>query len=658
MGKYTVTPGGGRRVVIFRTLSFQNLAAALGFRAVGLHVIFIEPVGLLRSEAAVAHLTRLGIKWVDYHAYDGFRVNADIAVSARYAEALVAGQAFRLVLETLCARVPGLAGNPQRARALLFDRLASGLAPAAAAYALAEHLRNQGIKADVFHPGTPVETLIAAEDVTKVRNLFPGWLAFLGRAAALGRTAALALLRRAARSVTRVAFRGDTMAATSRVNAAPTAETVNTPAVLLFPHKGLAYGNLLVKDQYFSSDPDSPFHPSRMKMIELSWMLSADTRKSIAADYRRRGISVTFLERSPVSLKEKMSCVAFYLFRESGPRKAWAHALILAQLETQVRACRESFQPFAGAALALIDSDNLFPRVATVALQSLNITVAALQERFMSAQHEAFVPLFDVLFVHGDAVRRRIAANPNASVGRLVVTGDPNVAKIGDNRVTAQAERKKRFADFTHVCLVLDFHSPENIFADALSYGPDQRSNLDFYRVVTDLAAAEPDCAFIIRGKDNSWMSLPAMAAAHRRCEELTNVFVDGEYSRIDRSYVLAAMADIVIARYTSLCDQCLAAGIPVLIYDALPNGDKLISPWHDYAPYPVVVYDAETLRVRFIEIVREGRFMAPDMFDAMRRDYYNVGGPDPRQRLHSELEVVYGSANRMPDAISGCLGV
>lgn len=644
--------------VVFRKLSATGLIAAAVFRILGRRVIYLEPLSMVRSDRWIKRLGKVGIDWVDYHAYDGFRVNADIAVSARYAEALVAGQAFRLVLETLCARVPGLAGNPQRARALLFDRLASGLAPAAAAYALAEHLRNQGIKADVFHPGTPVETLIAAEDVTKVRNLFPGWFAFLGRAAAPGRTAALALLCRAARSVTRVAFRGDTMAATSRVNAAPTAETVNTPAVLLFPHKGLAYGNLLVKDQYFSSDPDSPFHPSRMKMIELSWMLSADTRESIAADYRRRGISVTFLERSPVSLKEKMSCVAFYLFRESGPRKAWAHALILAQLETQVRACRESFQPFAGVALALIDSDNLFPRVATVALQSLNITVAALQERFMSAQHEAFVPLFDVLFVHGDAVRRRIAANPNASVGRLVVTGDPNVAKIGANRVTAQAERKKRFADFSHVCLVLDFHSPENIFADALSYGPDQRSNLDFYRVVANLAAAEPDCAFIIRGKDNNWLNLSAMAAARRRFEQLANVFVDGEYSRFNRSYELAAMADIVIARYTSLCDQCLAAGIPVLIYDALPNGDKLISPWHDYAPYPVMVYDAETLRARFDETVRKGRFMDVGMFDVMRRDYYNAGGPDPRHRMHSELAVLYKSASRMSDSISGRPGV
>ncbi len=636
-------------VVVFRKLSAAGLIAAAAFRILGRRVIYLEPLNMVRSERWIERLGKVGIDWIDYHAYDGFKVNADIAVSARYAGELVAGQTLHLALETLCARVPGLAGNPQRARALLFDRLAGSLAPVAPAYALAEHLRNLGNKADVFHPGTPIETLIAAEGVTKVRNLFPGWLALLGRAATLGRTAALTLLYRAARSVTRVAFRGDTVAATPKMNAAPTAETVNTPAVLLFPHKGLAYGNLLVKDQYFSSDPDSPFHPSRMKMIELAWMLSADTRESIAADYHRRGFSVTFLERSPVSLKEKMSCVAFYLFRKPSPRKAWAQALILAQLETQVCACRKSFQPFAGAALALIDSDNLFPRAATVALQSLNITVAALQERFMSAQHEAFVPLFDVLFVHGDAVRRRIAANPNASVGRLIVTGDPNVAKIAANRITAQAERKERFAKFSHVCLVLDFHSPENIFADALSYGPDQRSNLDFYRVIADLAAAEPDCAFIIRGKDNNWMDLPAMAAARRRFEQLANVFMDDEYDRFDRSYELAAMSDIVIARYTSLCDQCLAAGIPVLIYDALPNGDKLISSWHDYAPYPVMVYDAETLHARFTETVRKGHYMDADLFTSLRRDYYNAGGPNPRQRMDAELGALHQSATERP---------
>ena len=84
---------------------------------------------------------------------------------------------------------------------------------------------------------------------------------------------------------------------------------------------------------------------------------------------------------------------------------------------------------------------------------------------------------------------------------------------------------------------------------------------------------------------------------AKQRFELLDNVFIDDRYDVFDRSYLLAAMADVVVARYTSLCDQCLAAGIPVLIHEPLPNGGRLISAWHDYKPFPVLTFSFQELQ-------------------------------------------------------------
>jgi len=624
-----------RPIVIFRWLGPVSLIPALCFRALGRRVIFLEPVGPMRSEAAAARLRRFGVEWVDYHACPGFTVNADIAVTARYAKALVAGASFQAALGSLCECVPGLAGDPRKARALLFDGLANNLAVAASSYALAEYFRACGVKADVFHRPVPMETLIAREGVTKVRNLFPPGF---GLAAGIGGPRTWA---RALRAIWRHrSSTGATVSERARANPAPAA---------FFVHKGLSYGRLFVKNQYFSDDPASPLHPSRLRVVELAWMLSDRERAAIEADYGSLGVRVTFLEQAPRSIGDKLRAVLSHLARRPGGPAALARAMILAQIEIQVRSYRDSLRALDGTRLALIDSDNLFPRAGTVALQSLGIRVVALQERFMSVFHEAFVPLFDDLFVHGDFVKRQIEANPNADVDRIVVTGDPRVAKIAANRDAALAEREQWFADFSRVCLVLDFHSPADPFADALAYGPDWRSNRMFYDAVAGLAEANPDCAFVVRGKDNAWLDLPAMEPVRRKFAGLGNLFVDDRYDHYDRSYTLAAMADLVVARYTSLCDQCLAAGIPVLIYDALPDGGRLISAWHDYAPYPVMVYDDIDLRERFDRVIRRNDFMDAEQFTRFRRDYYNVGGTSPQTRVRDELTKLVDDRQAKP---------
>ncbi len=623
-----------RPVVVMRRLTPANLPVALLYRMSGRRVIFLEPLGALRSASAVAWLGRLGLEWVDYHAYGGFKANSDLRVAADYARQLTTG-ICAADLADLCRRAPGLTDQPEKARCLLYDHLVRSMSPVVPAYALAEYFQDQGSGAQVFHAPGPLDALIAAGKVTQVRNRFPRWAGVV--LSALSPVAWVWLAWAMKGLVRRVAAPRQTLPGAGDPSAS--ARSSRPADVLFFPHMGLAYGKLFAKDQFYADDPESPFHPSRIHHVELGWLLPEAFRQKVVEDYRRLDASVTILDLAQRSTQDKAATILAWFRRALGRPVPWARAMTLGRLELQCRAYHETFQDLRGARLALIDSDNLFPRVGIIALQAMGIKVATVQERFMSAFHRAFVPMFDLLCVHGPFVEGRVRANDQACVSEIAVTGDPHVEKIANNRTRARSERVGRFAGFNRVCLALDYHSLEDPFANAMTYGPDWRSNLMFYDAVADLAAAHPDCAVVVRGKNDAWLDVPQMARGRARLGGLQNVFIDREYDRFDRSYELAAMADLVVARYTSLCDQCLAAGIPVLMFDALPNGDRHWS-LHDYDRYPVMVRSVDELLRRAAAVLRDGDFMDPGAFAEMRRLYYGVGPgvPPARQVLQNTL--------------------
>lgn len=624
-------------VVIFRRLTVKSLIVALMLRSVGRRVIYIEPLGTLRTLAWVERLSRWGVEWVDYHSYVGYLPNSEYVVAGQYAASLMEKTFSAADLDAFSRTHPGLKGHPKRSRALVYNFLVSSFLPHFLVYALAQYFRDQGVRADIFQPRFVAETLLADHEVSEVRNFFPGW----GGAPFLRRVCRSIVQRIYSSVLTRLRAKKVEDIVEHAVGSASELATV-----LYFPHKGLSYGPLFVKDQYYSDNPYSPFHSSHIQHIELGWMLTDRERAEIQADYDGRGISVIFVDLPKQSVYEKIRTVMHRFWLAPGGRAALVQALMLGQLDLRLQACRIAFAHFGGAKIALLGHDTLFPAVATVALQSYGVQVTAVQERFISAFHSFYAPLLNLYCVHGTIVKETLERNCYAAIDEIIVTGDPRTEKITNSIANASLECDQEFGGGAHVCLVLDFHSVKDPFQNAQMYGPDWKCNKFFYESIITLAQKNSDCAFVIRGKNMVWQSIPAMESVKQAIKTLNNVFVDSHYGSFDRSYELAAMAGLVIARYTSLCDQCLAVGIPVLVFEGTPDGRNVISRWHDYKPYPIIIREASELQSRFDKIIREGVYMSNDQFMTMRRKYYGHehGDADSTSltRLHRVLEDVH----------------
>lgn len=638
------------KVIIFRWLGQSNLIAALFFRLIGWQVLFIEPLGRLRTKNWITRFSKWGITTPDYHSYNGYAMCEDLVLANKYAENIIDRLYSEVDFIGFANMIPDGLITSQKGRSVLFNSLFKEIESYGKTYSLAEYFRSRGTRADVFQSRTIAASLIASQKITKVRNFYPGW----------GVSLLFSVLNKSghkrvaqiSKFIFYLLFKSRTLKDSSRIASVDIEnkdikqkrEQKNKP-VIYFPHKGPFYGKLFVKDQYYSKDVTSPFYKENIEHVELG--ITGSEAKSVASDYEKFGIPVTFISlQSHLNWKIALSAVIkFWRFHEKGARIARLYMIVRCLL--LVHKFRDSFHRFEGVRIALLGYDSLYPIAAVVALQSMGIKVIANQERFIEAFYSHYTPILNLYFVHGEVVKKQFEKNKNTIIDDIVVIGDIRCNKIQENKIRAKEERCKRFGDKAHICLVLDYVTNPDAFTGAFNFCLDFKSNQFYYNSIIELAIKNIDCAFIIRGKNANWLELKEMSAIKDKIKALDNVHIDMEYSRFDRSYELAAMADIVIARHTSLSDQCLAEGIPVLNFDAMPNGEQLVSTtWHDYAPYPVFVSDNSSLTDRFKQTIRDGFFMEPDQFKKMRKDYYNAGddvaGISPQDRLIQGLEKMF----------------
>ena len=71
---------------------------------------------------------------------------------------------------------------------------------------------------------------------------------------------------------------------------------------------------------------------------------------------------------------------------------------------------------------------------------------------------------------------------------------------------------------------------------------------------------------------------------------------ISNNYVEFRYSYKLCANADLIIAKHTSLADECLAKGIPVIFHEYTHNTKKLVLDYPHFLPKDFICYNFEEL--------------------------------------------------------------
>ena len=604
-----------KSIVIIRYLNRMTFYIARLLQLIGYHIIFIEPMGQYRSIDEIKKLTKFGLEWHNISNYPGYQMNAHIAVTEEFAEILINEVFNQNDFKTLCQLTDISDFNQKKARALIYDTIFNDIYKFNYSYALAQYFIKKGQKVRIIQ--TPSFTHFIVKTFIKNNMMFQA-LAFITMIVNLSLKIITGL------NIWPKPNKPNLLDNPEAQREKPS-PNFSQPEILYFPHKGIAYGKLFDKDLYFSSEQSSPLHPSAIYHIELSQLCTKEEILSIKEDYQRRNLNVEFIEPPAVSFFSNLRHLIKLFYSRIGEKAAFSKSIILYLTFLRVRSYQIAFAKFKHAKIALLGYEMLFPRPAAAVLQSMGIHIIATQERFLSCFQTSNGQFLDTYFVHGQVPKLQIEQNTIACVKNCIISGDPRREKIVQYRPLARQERQSQYNNYDQVCLVLDHHSNIDPIGNALLNCTNWESNKLFYESILDLAQANTSCVFIIRGKNNSWRNIPAFKEIEQFLVDSPNIILDNRYDIKDRSYILAAMADIVVARYTSLCDQCLANGIPVLVFEPWANGEPIIAKWHDYIPYPILVNSIRELHIRFSSLIQNEEYMPKSLFKKMRREYYAV---------------------------------
>jgi hypothetical protein len=592
----------------------------------GVATIYFNPAGSTRHPETMARLSRMGVQQIDYTSFAGFDAYARHKILARWSAAAVDSLFPAQVADSASEMLPKVQDRVRKFRALVNEAVMQSLGNYATVGAVAEYLRAKDTRCLIWPIGGVLSSILFAR-FSQLPTVLPavivsGWVAFLKACGVLLRS---------------LGWRMNNAAPISPK--VPGSESSHCPydaAVLLFPHQGLNYGDLYAKDQYYAADPASPFAQNRICHIEIAGIIPDQLHAQVMAGYRSAGVAPDILWMPHETSKRRwLSAI------RSGKRLGLGllASIVLEIVRSRVVRGMAALERFPNAKLALLGYEFLFPAWLAYALQARGIRVAATQERLM----QAFVPgctlILDEYFVHGNAAGDLLARNQFACIGKVHSVGDVRAAELFNVR-----ERVDEFrSEYRHITLVLDWHSEPDRVQDAQHVTNNWANNRLFYEDIIALARQFPSHYFLLRGKNADWFANPAFADIRQQVEMLPNISVSMRYDKPLISYDLAASSDSVIARYTSLGDQCLAVGKPLIYYDCAVNGGPLVRSLLDFDGHPVLISDRAILAERYSRLVSEGSLLPKEQQSAFLRRYFSapLQPGAPKAAVAARLEML-----------------
>lgn len=123
------------------------------------------------------------------------------------------------------------------------------------------------------------------------------------------------------------------------------------------------------------------------------------------------------------------------------------------------------------------------------------------------------------------------------------------------------------------------------------------------------MAVNFPDVFFIFRFKELDWLSNDFFKDVLFKIDSLSNICISDEYANDGYSYKLCAYADAIIAKHTSLADECLCKDIPVIFHEYSHNYSGLISEFTDLFPKEVMAYNYLELKNKLEQALNKAEF-------------------------------------------------
>jgi hypothetical protein len=554
-------------------MSQWSLPLAAINRLMGRDIFYVHARGLIRKVWVRDLLDVVSIRLFDFMHYAAIDWARRVQLTGELADHILGAMPDSAIASLLEIFQDGCV-KPERVtvqtlRICLYQELVDRVGATADVETISQLLRGHYRKVSAYYPADVGLFAALRNDLSFRRSRF-GFAKVLSQGMRFVIGATTAVCRAVARK-TKLPKSTETA-----VTAGPGMESDQGPCVVYFPHKGVLYGNLFRKDYLYEESPTSPLHPRRVLHVEHE-----APNASIMEQYQRAGVPWRLITPAGDHMRSAAIFFTCYRMLQELRELRWPFLLlfltagfdVFRRYRAYVRAA--AFPP---GSVAVIGYDYLFPRTLALALQACGLQLVAAQERMLTAYFKGFNIILDRYLVAGPSVAKQIADNPLCSVAQIDCIG------LWRSDFLSACQRRKRGRPLV---LVLDYHSSQSWWEDVYPL-TSRAANKAFYLDIIRLALDRPEVDFLVRGKNIDWLNDPFFSDVAAMIDLIANLDVDRTYSQLNRSYHLATESDCIVAKYTSLGDECLAVGKPVVFHDWSKNSVGYAKSFNAYAGQPI----------------------------------------------------------------------
>lgn len=415
----------------------------------------------------------------------------------------------------------------------------------------------------------------------------------------------------------------------------------NSSKVIFFPHKGISFGDSFQKDYYYSGESSSPLNKKNILHLEYSAFDS-----SIEKNYVANKLEFDFIKKPKV-----IDLLKFSFFNKNFKLKKlsrdlnWnilsfkAGILFLTSnivAEFLVDFYIKKLSVYSDCKFALLGYDVLFPKEISLALLKLKIETIAIQERYTLPHAGNYNVLVDYYFVWGYQTEKMINQSIGESyIGKYIITGPPRSDKIKrENNKLLNNSRKK---------YIVYSNAPEsNIY---INNNVLLNSWVNINALLEDvllLAEKHADCDFIIRAKHTGWNKISYFSKILLDLSHKKNIEIVDDYDTFDISYSLLKDAHGVIGHHTSIADEAMCYGIPVLFHDFGPYAESIYAQNYNYGDLDIFTKSSEDFQTKFIKFFKDNQY--PSEFQHyVDKTFGDLGDNSVMKRISYSLNEIIG---------------
>jgi len=379
-------------------------------------------------------------------------------------------------------------------------------------------------------------------------------------------------------------------------------------------HDGLWHGSVFKKEQYYSSNNKSPL--SKNNIIHLSYRgkpLQTDGMDwGVLSVGRGREIVYNFIRsvfRSLIHIRNIKDIIL---------------VVFLADFFSKYKAYCSSISGYPSLKIALIDYDVLCPKALLLAFESGEIKTVAFQERFLMAFYRYYGTILNTYFI------------ASSFIGEAMENSDTYIVEeyipLGQYRSDYLYDFKKRgvppdilvdaFNKNKKIIIAFGFHSHIENEVQIVDPLLNWEASKEFISDMIRLSTERDEFFIVLRYKDLDWLDVPYFNDVVGKIKDSENIIISDEYDINYFSYYLSAYSDLVIAKHSSIADECLAWGVPVLFYDYLHNTKEIVSSTFDYGGSPIMCRSYSELLDMAKEVLDGKGFMD---YTVIKKKYYNT---------------------------------